>query len=251
MKSLKNISAVFTMLLFMFVMGVSQATTYSFDKISSNNDVDLVPQLSVDVTDVSGGVEFTFWNNVGETSSVTDIYFDLGLDADVLLSSSSVFSSISIVADSDGYGSSDYTRADSLVDTTNVDFSDGAKTAVLPGGNGNVLNFESNYDAGAKVKKGLNASGEFVTFLAILGNDFSYKDFIDGLSFGTYAIGLKLQAIDGACTEPSDYDTEGKCPNDSSTYLTPPNVVPVPAAAWLFGTALFGFAAATRRKKNS
>ena len=37
----------------------------------------------------------------------------------------------------------------------------------------------------------------------------------------------------------------------SSNWVTGPAVVPVPAAAWLFGTALFGFFAASRRKKIS
>ncbi len=46
-------------------------------------------------------------------------------------------------------------------------------------------------------------------------------------------IGLKIQSIADACAVGVD-----DCPNDSSTYIS---AVPVPAAAWLFGTALFVF----------
>jgi len=248
MKKFKAITSIFIAVSTMFIMSVSQAATLSFEKISANNNVDLTGQLSVDVTAIGDtAVELTFWNAVGEDSSVTDIYFDLGLADNAILDSSSVFSSISIVADSDGFGTAGYTRESSLLDLTNVDFNEGAKTAVLPGGNGQPISFTSNYDAGAKnVKKGLDNGGEFVTFLATLGSG-SYESFIAGIADGRYRIGLKVQSIALAC----DYTDLDECPEDSSSYMTPPGVVPVPAAAWLFGTALFGFFATSRRKKNS
>ena len=226
MKILKVASNVMMAIAVMFVMSVSQATTLTFEKITNNNDVDLTGQLSLDISSVgTTGVEFTFYNNVGFDSSLTDIYFDLG--------GSTIFSSVSVSNDSD-----------TLAITDDVYFNEGAKTAVLPGGNGNEINFTSEFDAGAKnVKQGLDQGGEWVSLLATLGAGFSYADFMDGLWNGTHRIGLKIQSIADACAAGVD-----DCSDDSSTYI---NVVPLPAAAWLFGTALFGFFVTSRREKNS
>ena len=216
-----------TVVALMTMATVSHATTLSFEKITNNNNVDLTGQLSVDVNSISTtDVEFTFYNNVGLDSSLTDIYFDLG--------SNSIFSGISITNDSDGIDIYD-----------DVYFKDGAKTSVLPGANGNPLNFTSEYDAGAKnVKKGLDQGGEWVTFLAILGDNFTYADLMSGLFDGTYRIGVKLQSIGDAC--PTGVDD---CANDSSTYMV--STVPIPAAGILFATALFGAGLLGRRKKKS
>ena len=225
----KAIYAASVAIVLMFVMSVSQAATLTFDKITNNNDVDLTGQLSLDVNSVStstgDGIEFTFYNNVGLDSSLTDVYFDYGTD-------STLFSSLTISNDSD-----------TLAVTDDVYFSEGAKTAVLPGANGNPLNFTSDYDAGAKdVKKGLDQGGEWVTFLAIIGDGSSYTDFLAGLLDGTYSIGVKLQSIADACIT-------GDCDNDSSTYMV--SIVPVPAAGILFASALFGMGVFGRRKKKS
>lgn len=238
MKNLKTISAFLTVFTLVFVMGVSHASMFSFEKITSNNNVDLTGQLSLDVVAIGNtGIEFTFYNNVGLDSSLTDIYFDLA--------GSAIFSGVSIIRDSDGFGDATYTAANSLQDMTDVYFKDGAKTAVLPGANGNPINFTSDYDAGAKnVKKGLDQGGEWVTFLATLGGNFTYDNYLAGLADGSYRIGVKLQSIASACA-----NNFNDCSNDSSTYLV--SAVPVPAAAWLFGTALFGFFASTKRKKIS
>ena len=220
-----------TVVVLMTMATVSHATTLSFEKITNNNNVDLTGQLSVDVNAIgTTDVEFTFYNNVGLDSSLTDIYFDLG--------SNPIFSGISINNDSD-----------SLAITDDVYFKDGAKTPVLPGANGNPLNFTSEYDAGAKnVKKGLDQGGEWVTFLATLGTDatsgntFTYADLMAGLFDNTYRIGVKIQSIGDACVVED-------CSNDSSTYMV--SAVPVPAAGILFASALFGLAAIGRRKKKS
>jgi hypothetical protein len=229
--SFRVFSRVVSTVVLMTITTVSHATTLSFENITNNNNVDLTGQLSVDVNSIgTTGVEFTFYNNVGLDSSLTDIYFDLG--------SNLIFSDISITNDSDGLASID-----------DVYFKEGAKTPVLPGANGNPLNFTSDYDAGAKnVKKGLDQGGEWITFLATLGTDvtsgntFTYADFMAGLFDGTYRIGVKLQSIEDAC--PTGVDD---CANDSDSYV---NVVPVPAAGILFASALFGLGVIGRRKKK-
>lgn len=221
MKNLKTISAIFTTLSLFFVMGLSQATTLTFEKITSNNDIDLTGQLLLDVEAVgTNGIEFTFYNKVGLDSSLTDVYFDFG-------SNSALFSSIGVSDDSDGLGVYD-----------DVYFKDGAKTAVLPGANGSELSFTSDYDAGAKVKQGLDAGDEWVTFLAIIGDGTSYSDFMVGLLDGTYRIGAKLQSIGDAGPD-----------NDSSTYMV--STVPIPAAGILFASALLVLGAFGRKKKKS
>jgi len=221
----KVFSRVIITVVLMIMATVSHATTLSFENITNNNNVDLTGQLSVDVNSIgTTGVEFTFYNNVGLDSSLTDIYFDLG--------SNLIFSDISITNDSDGLA---------IID--DVDFKEGAKTAVLPGANGNPLNFTSDYDTGAKnVKKGLDQDGEWVTFLATLGNNFTYAELMSGLFDGTYRIGVKLQSIGDAC--PTGVDD---CANDSDSYV---NVVPIPAAGILFASALFGLGVIGRRKKK-
>ena len=232
MKNLKVISNIVMAIPLMFVMSISHATTLTFDKITNNNDVDLTGQLSLDIAAMgSDGITFKFYNNVGLDSSLTDVYFDLG-ESSVSTSGVGVFSNFKVWDDSDGPV------------TDNVDFSVGAKTPVLPGANGNILNFTSDYDAGAKtVKKGLDQGGEWVTFLAIGA---SYDDFMYKLLNGTYRIGVKIQSIGGACADAED---PSDCQNDSSTYMV--STVPVPAAGILFASALFGAGVFGRRKKKS
>ena len=138
-----------------------------------------------------------------------------------------MFESIGVSADSDG-----------LLNTNDVYFKDGAKTAVLPGANGNELNFTSEYDAGAKVKQGLDNSGEWVTFLATIGDGPTYSEFMASLLDGTYRIGAKLQSIGDANDA-----------NDSSTYMV--STVPIPAAGILFASVLLGLGVFGRRKKKS
>ena len=73
------ISAVFIAMVFIFAASISHATTLTFENITNNSSVQLSEQLSTDVNSVgTTGVEFTFYNNVGIASSITDIYFDLG-----------------------------------------------------------------------------------------------------------------------------------------------------------------------------
>jgi len=58
---------------------IVQADTFGFERISSDSAQDVASQLSVDVTDAGAGkVAFTFTNQVGIRSSITDIYFAEG-----------------------------------------------------------------------------------------------------------------------------------------------------------------------------
>lgn len=200
---------------FVFAVNISQASTLNFYNIE-NNTVDISDQLSVDVNDTESGITFTFFNDVGITSSVTDIYFDEG--------SSDLFSGFTIT-DSSG----------ALFSPTDV--TDSAATpSNLPGGS--AVGFSADYsaDSDGNPVNGLDTDTDYVTFLASAGTDFtSFDDVIAALNTGDARIGLHIQAFaDG----------------ESDSYISV-NPVPVPAAGILFATALFATGLIGRRKKKS
>ena len=226
MKNLKTITALFAALSMMFVMGVSHATTLTFEKLSNNaENVDLSPQLFVDVGAVYTGLDitgatFSIRNEVDlDYGSISEIYFDYSAT----------------------------TNFDSIVIDTQVgtDFCD-SNTCIKPNGDPKDVSpgelpsstFSSEYAADSVGNKvtGVDHADDVLIFLAVLG-DWSYGDMIDALSTGAFRIGFHIQGIDGV--------------NDESDSYASVSTVPVPAAAWLFGTALFGFFAASRRKKIS
>ena len=229
MKNLKTISSVFTALAMMFVMSTSHAITFQFENITHNGNTDLTGtnQLTVDVTETLGGdVNFTFWNNVGVNSSITSIYFDLG-------TTSNLFSQFSIDSSSSGV-----TFALNTLDPSLPQFPN------LPGGN--TINFDADVaaESAGSPTNGVDTSEEYITFLATADSGYTtFDNFIALMMNGDFRTGFHLTAIDDtAC-----FDLEGSaCGSDS--YVS---AIPVPAAAWLFGTALFGFFATSRRKKNS
>ena len=225
MKNLKKITALFAALSMMFVMSVSHATTLSFQNITNNTGTDLSDQISVVSTSVTGGVEFKFTNDVGIASSITDIYFDIA-------DNSTLFSGFEILLAKTSSG---------------VSYDLAPHPSDLPGGNtvGFTSDFGGDSTSPQTSANGVNASGEYITFLLTLGAGFDYDDYLAELMDGTFRIGMHIQAIAGInCSESRDPE----CGSDSYVNVS---AVPVPAAAWLFGTALFGFFAASRRKKIS
>ena len=237
MKKLKTISALFTALSMMFVMGVSQAVTYSFDNITNNSNTDLSSQLSVNVLlETSGEVSFAFYNNVGTASSITDIYFDVGDPTQ-----NDLFTSFAIGNTTSGVSFDLAPKPENLPAGNSID----PKFLSDFGGDSTQVSIDDdNVKTNGVSENGVNTSTEYITFLGTLGGTFIYQDVLDQLLSGQLRIGLHIQAIDADCNGVSN------C-SDSDSYVNTPNVVPVPAAAWLFGTALFGFFAASRRKKIS
>lgn len=200
----------------LFMAGVSLATTLSLDySVVENNSptIDLSGQLETLVTidNDTNTATFKVWNDVGLQSSITDIYFDYP-------------------ADDEAAALSGWSFTDS---GAGVDFASPASPGELPG-NGSI-SFTTDYSAGATpppYHSGLNLSTEWILFSA---NIYDGYDLYSALLSGAVRVGLKLQGLsDGA----------------SETYVSHVSPVPVPAAAWLFGSALLGFMA-TRRRKNS
>ena len=195
---------------------------YEFTRVSSNSAENLGGQLGMLVTEQPGGALFTFSNRLGVPASITDIYFD---DAQPAL-----FNSIAYHADS-GVG---------------VSFDSQAAPANLPGGNviGFLADFSSDANAqsveggvatkGVK-KNGVNTADEWVSFLGLWANAGSFDGLIAAFADGHFRVGLHVQAIGLA--------------GQSDSYVNQPSPVPLPAAAWLFASALFGFIVVASRRK--
>lgn len=218
------LKSIFLLLLNGAVFSYAHAASLAseFHRVSSNSAEDLGRQLGMLITEQPGGALFTFSNRLGVPSSITDIYFD---DAQ-----SALFSSIAYHADS-GAG---------------VSFDSQAAPANLPGGN--LIGFLADYsgDANAQsieggvatkgvMKNGVNSADEWVSFLGLWANAGSFEGLIAAFADGHFRVGLHVQAIGLA--------------GRSDSYISQPSPVPLPAAAWLFASALLGFVVVASRRK--
>ena len=229
MKNFKTISALFTALLMIFVMGVSHAGTISFIN-DSNNDpatLDVASQLSVDYYQSGDNVIFTAYNIGSIDSVIAGIYFDTGSDG-------TPFATLGVSTEITGQRGASFSDGGNLNGVTSFDANFGADADPAPAQNG--------IDEGND-----KSTADYVQFIGTLIAGLNYDDhFIAELMSGEFKIGMHVISIsDGFCDSGSE-----DCKSDKFV-STPPNVVPVPAAAWLFGTALFGFFAANRCKKIS
>ncbi len=193
--------------------GFVQAETFSFDCITDNLAGDCQigeSQLLVDITDAGNNmVDFTFSNSGTSNSTISEIYFDDG----TLLGITSIATS-----------------------SAGVKFSPGATPPDLPGGNAVGFEVTAGFLADADnpaPKKGVNI-GEWVTISFSLINGKTYQDTIDAM--GT-ELRIGLHVI--------NFDSGG-----SESFVAPSGVseVPVPAAAWLFSSALLGLAGVSRKR---
>lgn len=202
----------------MMVASYANAYSYEFYNISNNSGVasTVASQFKVNVTQSGSNALFTFTNNVGTPSSITEIYFDYG--------KTDYFSSVS----------NDILSANGQ--SSGVNFEDGAHPNDLPEGNNINFTAEARGESPNATDNGVNASTEWVAFLGTLKSGVNFDDVIKGLDSGLLRIGLHVRAI-----------------NDikSDSFVTKtPDPVPLPAAAWLFGSALLGFVSLSNRRKK-
>jgi hypothetical protein len=116
---------------------------------------------------------------------------------------------------------------------TAVDFEDASPGGVLPGGNGNPINFTTDLEAEAanpKPSRGLNP-GESLTIDLDIADGFDFQDVLDALADGSLRIGMHVQSFESGGSE---------------SILN----VPVPEAGTLalLGAGLAGLARSGRRK---
>jgi len=115
-----------------------------------------------------------------------------------------------------------------------VGYTDGGNPGVLPGGN--TVGFSAD-DWGTATspnvpRNGVNP-GEFVGFLGTFSNGGNFAALISALNQGDFRVGLHVISI-----QPQ---------GGSDSYVN--NVVPIPAAGWLFGSALLGLMGWSNRRK--
>ena len=224
MRLVLSIKLIFLLLLNGAIFSHAHAASlvYEFNRVTGNSAEDIGRQLGMLVTEQPGGVLFTLSNRLGVPSSITDIYFDDAPQA--------FFSGIAYYADS-GAG---------------VSFDSHAAPANLPGGN--VIGFLADFSGDSNtqsvvggvatkgiIKNGVNSADEWVSFLGLWANAGSFDGLIAAFADGHFRVGLHVQAIGLA--------------GRSDSYVVQPSPVPLPAAAWLFASALFGFVVVANRRK--
>ena len=191
---------------------------YNFDRITTTSPNNVGNQLLLEISSnpLNNNVYFKFYNSVGISSSITDIYFDTG--------NTNLFRTISMYADSD------------TSSTTGVVFDNSAQPANLP--SGNTIGFTADFSGDSPTPaKGVDKLGEWVTYMGVLNTGKSFEALIQGLTTGNFMVGLHVQAIGTASL------------SDSYVNKKQVNAVPLPAAGWLFGSALMGFIMVSNRRR--
>nr|WHW29720.1 hypothetical protein [uncultured bacterium] len=184
---------------------------YSFERVTNNNVEDLSSQLSIKIWDWSGAN-----NEFGTLLTSNAIFFTVhnavGTD-----------SAVSEVYFDDGL------LGPSIVHNSLGGFTDftggGANPGNLPGGNtiGFVATQLFSADAQGNPSKGVNTATDILGIELGLGGFADYDAVVAAVNSGDLRFGYHIRAVGVA--------------DDSDSYAS---VVPVPAAMWLFGSALMG-----------
>ncbi|MDP3088404.1 MAG: VPLPA-CTERM sorting domain-containing protein [Methylotenera sp.] len=205
----------------MLAASLANAYTYGFDRITSNANTNIANQLSLNVTESGGNVLFKISNTGSVESVITGVYFDFGT------------TTFFLKPDGINWSASNSTTWNAGTNAV-VLFSDKDSGGNLIGPAFNVDDWADADSPGPKKGVGI---GEFAGFLGTYAPDGNYVSLINALDSGLFRIGLHVQAIG----------------QDSDKFINStqaPNPVPLPAAAWLFGSALLGFATLSNRRKK-
>lgn len=200
--------------------GLANAATYNFYNIT-NDSPDVADQLSMEVLDVGGTqVSFTFLNDVGIASSITDIYFDDGLPAIVA-------GPINILA------------------SAGVAFDLVVAPPDLPGGDEIFPIFDVTAGLSADSSNpapanGVSSSSEWVTLILNYTGGSTIASIFAALNSGDLRVGIHVQSIAGGTS-------------DSYINIPGPNqtVVPLPAGLLLLISALGGLGFLSRFRKGA
>lgn len=237
------------------VPGIAPAVVLNFTCITQNNSDSCAigeAQLGVDVTAIgdpaTGGTSFLFTNIDNNNLTLFD-----GTDPDPVIAE--------IYFDADKWFTTDPLDGSEPPGTFNLAFvgkSQGANVSFstpnlpgtldpnnLPGGNpiGFVADFgteaDGNTDTG--INEGGVPAGEWVN---IMITRLPFDIFMMALNEGSFNIGLHVRSF-----ETMTMGQDGKFIDYSESFVLNPNPIPVPAAFWLFGTALIGFIGLSRRTR--
>lgn len=162
--------------------------TYDFERITNNAAVDIAGQLSVVVSEYAvGQAAFTFFNDVGVASNLTEVYFDDG-----------TLFGIASVVNSDG-----------------VDFSTSYKLnpGNLPGGDALDPDFVTSQgfgvDSASGSGNGVSSSTEWVKIIFDLLPGYDFEDVIAAINLGVLSpmaddslrIGIHVRGVDGGTSD--------------------------------------------------
>lgn len=197
----------------LFGASAVSAATYGFQQITNNGNTPVAAQFQMETSESSGNVVFTIHNNGPVASTIAGVYFDWTTS----LAPMSVGPVSGVVA-----------------------FTSDPQTQNLPGGNTvSPVPFVSDQTFLAvppPSKNGIDPS-EWASFIGSLSESAAIAD----LEAGILRVGLHVISI-------NDLGSESFVnPNNGGG----PAAVPVPAAVWLFGSALAGFMTLSNRRKLS
>jgi hypothetical protein len=109
---------------------------------------------------------------------------------------------------------------------------------------GNAIGFHADFSGQSDTQdivtkgvlnNGVNSVGEWVSLLGPCVNAPSLNDLMEAFANGQFKVGLHVKGIGLAGT--------------ADSYINQQSAVPLPAAAWLFSSALFGFIVFANRRK--
>lgn len=194
----------------------------------------VAPLLLISSTVLASTYSFT-----GVNTNEINVSNQLSLDVNQLSDSSVSFKFSNLTGGAQSFIGEiyfDFLGIDYIASLTQTDQSGSVlfTTDLNPNGSfpeGNSIGFKK-YDAGATKDGGQNGvdMGEFLILTALLNPSVNVDSLLQS---GELRIGLHVQ---------------GFATGGSDSYVNTPNAVPLPAAAWLFGSALVGFAGLSRRR---
>lgn len=203
----------------------ASAATYHFDVVvPMNSSQNVGTNLTMDVTDGGTGALFKIANSSGPSGSFIDeVYWDWG-GSKLLLNPIAAF------------GPSQGTVA----------YEQPAVPANLPGGN--TIGFTAKASAQATSTANAIQTGEYETFLLTYGAGATQglTSVLNYLDSGGLKVGLHVKNLPGGGQSDAYVNCKGEDCGGGGTAA-----VPLPAAAWLFGSALVGFVSLSNRRKMS
>ena len=230
--------------------GNASAALLSLQCVTNNNaDACAIgeQQLQIDVTESAqnNGVNILFTNidnndltinGIDPNPSIHEIYFDTTED---IFPNTFSFSSIGVTPSAND--------STSNVRFGDLEYPDTMTPRNLPGGN--EVGFEASFGiesfetAGSGIDEGGIDAGEWLNLNIAR---FSYDAFMLALNAGDLTIGLHVRSFDGGIDPLTGEEVEF---SESFVTSTRVSAVPVPAAFWLFGSALIGFIGMSRKAR--